>query len=65
MRRWILVLALTGAAAAVTGCGPGYPHCERQDDCHEGEHCVMQRCQQCRHANDCAASQRCVQGRCE
>ncbi|MEQ8461723.1 MAG: hypothetical protein RLO52_20460 [Sandaracinaceae bacterium] len=62
MRRWISALVFLTAAV---GCGPSYPVCEQQANCREGEHCVMQRCQQCRHANDCSSAQRCVQGRCE
>jgi peptidoglycan-associated lipoprotein len=49
----------------VTGCGPKYPKCNNDTDCHEGEFCVNGLCQQCRVDADCPAGQRCDQGRCE
>jgi len=65
VRRWILACVFCFAAVGATACGPQYPNCEQDDNCHSGEYCVLQHCQECRHANDCASSQRCVQGRCE
>jgi len=68
VRRWIWAITLASGVfgvGTIAGCGPGYPHCEKAADCHQGEYCVMQRCQQCRNADDCSASQRCVHGRCE
>ncbi|MCZ7679952.1 MAG: hypothetical protein M5U28_14795 [Sandaracinaceae bacterium] len=58
-------MALLAGAAAVSGCGPSYPYCDRDANCRQGEHCVIHRCQQCAHADHCAAGQRCIQGRCE
>jgi peptidoglycan-associated lipoprotein len=47
------------------GCGPSYPKCNNDDDCHEGEYCVNGMCQQCRTDGDCPTGQRCADGRCE
>jgi peptidoglycan-associated lipoprotein len=47
------------------GCGPKYPKCNNDDDCHEGEYCVNGLCQQCRTDADCPTGQRCADGRCE
>ncbi len=63
MRRWFFAFVLF--SGLVTACGPSYPDCERDDNCHPGEYCVLRHCQQCRNANDCSSSQRCVEGRCE
>jgi hypothetical protein len=63
VRGWILMMALTAAAAV--SCGPRYPDCNTDDNCRRGEHCVIGQCQQCRHANDCGDGQRCMAGRCE
>ncbi|MCA9616210.1 MAG: OmpA family protein [Myxococcales bacterium] len=46
-------------------CGPDYPACENDDDCHEGEFCVNDLCQQCRDDSDCPAGQSCNDGRCD
>jgi peptidoglycan-associated lipoprotein len=55
-----LLLATLGAA-----CGPSYPNCDRDNDCHRGEYCVNGRCQLCRGDADCPAGQSCASGRCE
>lgn len=60
-----MVCVFSLAALGATACGPQYPSCERDDNCHSGEYCVFSQCQACRHANDCSSSERCVQGRCE
>ncbi len=52
-------------ALAVAGCGPTYPKCDDDADCHEGEYCVNGMCQQCRDDTDCAQGQQCAAGRCE
>lgn len=56
-----------GAAAVLLGsaCGPDYPKCDNDDDCHKGEFCVNNRCQKCRTDNDCARGQRCAAGACQ
>jgi peptidoglycan-associated lipoprotein len=53
------------AALAASGCGPSYPRCDHDTDCHRGEFCVSGRCQQCRGDSDCPAGQGCNDGRCE
>ncbi len=53
---------LVGIAA---GCGPAYPNCGDDSDCHQGEYCVNGRCQLCRADVDCPAGQSCASGRCE
>jgi peptidoglycan-associated lipoprotein len=48
------------------GCGgPKYPNCETDNDCHQGEFCVNNLCQQCRGDQDCPAGQSCVSGACQ
>ncbi|MFW6051160.1 MAG: OmpA family protein [Myxococcota bacterium] len=50
---------------ALAGCGPEYPNCDNDEDCHEGEYCVNGLCQQCRTDADCPTGQQCTGGRCE
>jgi peptidoglycan-associated lipoprotein len=47
------------------GCGPTYPKCDKDKDCHEKEFCVNGNCQQCRGDADCKADETCNKGRCE
>lgn len=57
--------ALLLAALWAVGCGgPEYPKCDTDEDCHQGEFCVNNMCQQCRGDQDCAAGQRCEAGAC-
>ena len=56
-----LGLALSMSAA----CSPDYPKCDTDEDCHQGEFCVNNLCQQCRTNEDCPAGQRCASGACE
>jgi peptidoglycan-associated lipoprotein len=60
-------IALSAAAFAVltVGCGPSYPNCDNDSNCHEGEYCVNGQCQACRADADCPAGQRCASGACE
>lgn len=56
------------AAAALllgAGCGPDYPKCDTDGDCHTGEFCVNGLCQQCRGDQDCPAGQSCAAGACQ
>src|SRR6187402_2194488 len=56
------------AVAAVLwglGCGPDYPKCDTDSDCHTGEFCVNGLCQQCRGDQDCPAGQTCASGACQ
>jgi outer membrane protein OmpA-like peptidoglycan-associated protein len=52
-------------AVSSAGCGPEYPLCGDDDDCHESEYCVDGQCQLCRSNADCAAGQECNGGRCD
>jgi peptidoglycan-associated lipoprotein len=56
-----------GAFAIIfgVGCGPKYPKCDVDTDCHQSEFCVNGLCQQCRADKDCAAGQRCASGACQ
>jgi peptidoglycan-associated lipoprotein len=61
-----LWMALGLASALGLGaCGPEYPNCDDDEDCHAGEFCVNGQCQQCREDSDCPAGQRCRGGRCD
>jgi peptidoglycan-associated lipoprotein len=57
----LAVLALSLGVA----CGPTYPKCDSDTDCHKAEFCVNGLCQQCRGDQDCAAGQRCSSGACQ
>jgi peptidoglycan-associated lipoprotein len=54
-----------GLALSVSACSPDYPKCDNDEDCHQGEFCVNNLCQQCRTNDDCPAGQRCASGACE
>jgi peptidoglycan-associated lipoprotein len=61
-------LVCSAALAAVVwgaGCGPDYPKCDTDTDCHTGEFCVNGLCQQCRGDQDCPAGQSCTSGACQ
>jgi peptidoglycan-associated lipoprotein len=61
------LLMLTAASLLVlgVGCGPTYPKCDNDEDCHEGEFCVNGQCQMCRTDADCPTGQACNAGACE
>jgi peptidoglycan-associated lipoprotein len=62
----LLAAALLAVAlSAIAGCGPTYPKCDNDKDCHEHEFCVNGSCQQCRDRSDCNAGQACNKGRCQ
>jgi peptidoglycan-associated lipoprotein len=61
---WFCSLAL-GALLLAAGCGPKYPKCDADKDCHQGEFCVNGLCQQCRSDQDCPAGQSCASGACQ
>ncbi len=60
-----LAIATLAAALLAVGCGPTYPNCDTDSNCHEGEYCVNGTCQQCRGNQDCPAGQACNAGRCD
>lgn len=66
MNREISWMVAAGFAAALlaAGCGPEYPNCDNDEDCHEGEYCVNGLCQQCRSDADCPTGQACQNGAC-
>jgi len=53
------------SAVPLLGCGPKYPNCNNDEDCHEGEFCVNGQCQMCRTDADCPTGQQCNDGRCD
>jgi len=61
---WIIFSTVVLSIASI-GCGPTYPKCDVDEDCHENEFCVNGTCQQCRDDADCAKGQSCANGRCE
>lgn len=62
----LLAFALLSALSTATvGCGPSYPNCDTDENCHQGEFCVNGQCQMCRTDADCQAGQACVDGRCD
>lgn len=62
-------MVLRGLALCVmvlgSACGPEYPNCDDDEDCHDGEFCVNGQCQLCRDDRDCPAGQTCNGGRCD
>jgi peptidoglycan-associated lipoprotein len=61
IQRLAAVLTITLVAA----CSPEYPKCDQDEDCHKGEFCVNNLCQQCRGSEDCPAGQECASGACQ
>ncbi|MBN1655838.1 MAG: OmpA family protein [Deltaproteobacteria bacterium] len=61
---WIIFISFI-STVALLGCGPTYPECDVDEDCHENEFCVNGMCQQCRDDGDCPTGQSCASGRCE
>lgn len=59
-----LLGAFAFSLAMSFGCGPEYPNCRNDDNCHDREYCVDGHCQQCRANTDCEAGQRCDRGAC-
>src|SRR6476619_5486165 len=63
--RNVSLAALFGVAVLSTACGPKYPNCKNDEQCHTGEFCVDGTCQQCRDDSNCATGQYCNGGRCD
>jgi peptidoglycan-associated lipoprotein len=59
------LFGLIGVCLTLIACGPDYPKCDDDEDCHKGEFCINNLCQQCRNNADCAPGQRCTGGACE
>lgn len=62
MNRFLSLIFLSALAVA---CGPTYPNCNNDEQCHENEFCVNGHCQACRDDSNCPAGQRCASGACE
>ena len=60
---WMPVLASAVSAIAI-GCGPTYPNCDTDEQCHEGEFCINGRCQDCRDDSNCPRGQQCDTNAC-
>ena len=56
--------AVAAPAALLAGCGPTYPNCDTDEQCHEGEFCVNGRCEDCRDDSHCPEGQQCDSGAC-
>jgi peptidoglycan-associated lipoprotein len=63
-RKLPLGFLFAGVLLAFAGCGPDYPKCDTDKDCHEKEFCVARTCQKCRDTRDCPAGQQCSNGVC-
>jgi len=61
----LAIATIVAIAAFGEGCGPSYPKCDADEDCHQGEFCVNGLCQQCRGDQDCGAGQSCASGACQ
>ena len=61
----MITLSAIALAVLTVGCGPSYPNCDNDENCHEGEYCVNGQCQACRGDADCPAGQHCASGACE
>src|SRR5262245_8812668 len=55
--------ALLFCVAGATGCGPSYPNCDEDENCHHGEFCVNGHCQLCRTGADCPSGREGPAGR--
>ncbi len=60
----VRLIVSAALATAAFGCGPSYPNCDTDQQCHEGEFCVNGRCQDCRDDSQCPRGQQCEQGAC-
>lgn len=65
MTKRIFVPVLAVLALLASGCGPKYPKCDKDENCHAGEYCVDGQCQECREDAHCGPGKTCNAGRCE
>jgi peptidoglycan-associated lipoprotein len=59
-----LALVAVPSALLAPGCGPTYPNCDNDEQCHEGEFCVNGHCEDCRDDSHCPEGQQCDSGAC-
>lgn len=65
MRKTQLILGLSAAMVALTGCPPVYPKCESDDHCKDkGEVCVQGNCQECATDANCKEGFVCDANKC-
>lgn len=62
-RQMAVAVTLAGSAFVV-GCGPTYPNCDTDEQCHEGEFCVNGHCEDCRDDSQCPTGQMCESNDC-
>lgn len=60
----VALFAVAAPSAILAGCGPTYPNCDTDEQCHEGEFCVNGRCEDCRDDSHCPEGQQCDSGAC-
>lgn len=63
-QRMLLAALALGAGSVFVGCGPTYPNCDTDEQCHEGEFCVNGHCEDCRDDSQCPTGQMCEQNDC-
>ncbi|MBI5489592.1 MAG: OmpA family protein [Deltaproteobacteria bacterium] len=64
IRKLLAVGLFVSSLVAAAGCGPDYPNCDSDEDCHAGEFCVNNLCVGCREDGDCPVGQGCREGAC-
>lgn len=62
--RAMYVAIAIGMGAWGVACGPTYPNCDNDEQCHEGEYCINGRCEACRDDSQCPVGQMCEQNDC-
>ncbi len=63
-QRALLMVLTLGAGSIFVGCGPTYPNCDTDEQCHEGEFCVNGHCEDCRDDSQCPTGQMCESNDC-
>ena len=63
-QRALLIALALGAGSVFVGCGPTYPNCDNDEQCHEGEFCVNGHCEDCRDDSQCPTGQMCESNDC-
>jgi peptidoglycan-associated lipoprotein len=63
-QRALAVALALGAGSFFGGCGPTYPNCDNDEQCHEGEFCINGHCEDCRDDSQCSTGQMCENHAC-